>query len=130
LAERSADWMRTAELDLAHARHARDDGDYNWSAFASHQAAEKAVKAVYQKLHMEAWGHAVSELLAHLPQQAKPDGALVDRAKELDRHYIPTRYPNGFDIGAPADYYTFNVAEEAIGHAEAILRFCHDLLDR
>lgn len=130
MAERSADWLRTAELDLLHAQHARDGGDYNWAAFASHQAAEKAVKAVYQKLHMEAWGHTVSDLLAHLPEQAKADQVLVDRAKELDRHYIPTRYPNGFESGAPADFYTRGVSEEAITHAQAILRFYHDLLHR
>jgi HEPN domain-containing protein len=46
MAERSADWMRQAEADLRHARHALEDGDYEWSAFASQQAAEKAIKAV------------------------------------------------------------------------------------
>ena len=56
-AERSSDWLRQAESDLRHARHARDDGDYDWAAFASHQAAEKAIKALFQKLNLDAWGH-------------------------------------------------------------------------
>jgi HEPN domain-containing protein len=122
--ERSADWFRRAEADLRHARHARDDSDFEWSAFASHQAAEKAVKALYQKLNMDAWGHTLSVLLASLPSDTRPDSALIDTAKELDKHYIPTRYPNGFDQGAPVDFYTLKEAERAIENAEAILEFC------
>ena len=122
--ERSADWYRQAEADLRHACHARDDGDFEWAAFACHQAAEKAIKAVFQKLHMDAWGHTLSALLGQLPQPASPGAGLIDAAKELDKHYIPTRYPNGFDRGAPVDFYTRSDAERCIGHAEAILEFC------
>jgi len=122
--ERSADWLRQAEADLRHARHARDAGDHDWAAFASHQAAEKAVKALFQRLHLDAWGHAVSVLLANLPDAARPPDTLVDQGKELDKHYIPTRYPNGFERGAPTDFYTRGEAERCIAHAEAILDFC------
>lgn len=124
MAERSRDWLRQADADLRHARNARDAGDYEWSAFASHQAAEKAIKAVYQKRHLDAWGHALSMLLASLPPDVQVPGALVDRAKELDKHYIPTRYPNGFERGAPVDYYTRSEAETAIAGAEVLVEFC------
>lgn len=124
MAERSRDWMRQAEADLRHARHALDDGDYDWAAFASHQAAEKAIKAVYQKRHADAWGHMLSVLLGSLPEGAQAGGDLVERAKELDKHYILTRSPNGFERGAPVDFYTRGEAERAIAHAEAILEFC------
>ena len=40
-------------------------------------------------------------LLASLPESARPDNRLVDVAKALDKHYILTRYPNGFERGAP-----------------------------
>lgn len=130
MAERSADWLRQAEADLELARYARDGSHYDWAAFASHQAAEKAIKALFQKVHMEAWGHALGLLLEGLPADARPEQALIDRAKGLDKHYIPTRYPNSFDVGAPIDYYTLKDAEEAIADAEAILGFCHDLLHR
>ncbi len=124
MTERSHDWFRQAEADLRHARHARDDGDFDWSAFASHQAAEKAIKAVFQKLHLDAWGHALSILLGHLPEGAGADTSVLDAAKELDKHYIPTRYPNGFERGAPVDFYTRAEAERAIAHAELIIEFC------
>ena len=60
MATRAEDWLRQAKRDLEHARHALEDGDYEWSCFAAQQAAEKAVKAVYQKLGADAWGHSVS----------------------------------------------------------------------
>ena len=87
-------------------------------------AAEKAIKAVFQALHQDAWGHTLSLLLTSLPPNVRPDEPLVDRAKALDKHYIPTRYPNGFERGAPADFYTRSEAERAITDAEAILDCC------
>jgi HEPN domain-containing protein len=130
MAERSLDWMRQAEADLRHARNSREDGDYNWAAFAAHQAAEKAIKAVFQRRHLDAWGHAVSVLLESLPPDARPSGDLIDAGKELDKHYIPTRYPNGFERGAPVDYYTHREAEQAIANAEAILEWCRHQVGR
>ncbi len=124
MAERSADWLRQAEFDLRHAHHSRDVGDYDWAAFACHQAAERAIKALFQKLHLDAWGHTLSPLLANLPEASLPDALLIDVAKELDKHYIPARYPNGFERGAPVDFYTLKEAEAAIANAEKILDFC------
>ena len=68
----------------------------------------------------------LSALLGELPGETKPSADLIDRAKALDKHYIPTRYPNGFERGAPVDFYTRAEAEEAIKHAEAILEFCRN----
>lgn len=122
--ERSADWMRQAEADLRHARAACADGHYEWAAFACHQAAEKGLKAVFQRLHRDAWGHTLSILTANLAELIDLDADLHQRAKELDKHYIPTRYPNGFERGAPVDFYTEPEAGEAIENAETILDFC------
>jgi HEPN domain-containing protein len=130
VAERSGDWLRQAESDLRHARNASKDGDFDWAAFASHQAAEKALKAVFQKRHQEAWGHTLSVLLANLATAAGVTPELLDRAKALDKHYIPTRYPNGFERGAPVDFYTRDEAERAIADAEAILEFCRHQVGR
>ena len=130
VAERSQDWFRQAEADLRHARNALDDADFEWAAFASHQAAEKAIKAVFQKLHLDAWGHVLSLLLAELPADVGVAESLIDRAKELDKHYIPTRYPNGFERGAPVDFYTRKEAEQAIANAEALIEFCRHQISR
>jgi HEPN domain-containing protein len=34
------------------------------------------------------------------------------------------RYPNGFESGAPGDFYTRREAEGAISDADAIIEFC------
>lgn len=126
MASRSGDWLRQARRDLEHGRRAREDGDHEWACFACHQAAEKALKAVFQARGEEAWGHTVSGLLEALVSD--PVNPLVKRAKALDKHYVPTRYPNGFASGAPMDYYTDEDADRAIEDAEAIIRYCEGLL--
>ncbi|MGH8244808.1 MAG: HEPN domain-containing protein [Gammaproteobacteria bacterium] len=128
--ERSADWLRQAESDLELARLARNGRHYDWAAFACHQAAEKAIKALFQKLHLEAWGHTLTKLLEALPAAARPDPSLFEKAKSLDKNYIPTRYPNGLEQGAPVDFYTLDEAQRSIAYAEAILEFCRHQINR
>ncbi len=126
MSNRAPDWLRQAEADLEHARSAREAGDFEWSCFASQQGAEKALKALFYHLHGDAWGHSLLALMEGLPDPTRasvtPD--LLDSAKALDKHYIPTRYPNGFAQGAPTDYYTKRDAEDSIRHAKSILSFC------
>ncbi len=128
---RAPDWFRQAEADLAHARRALRDGDCEWACFAAQQSAEKAAKAAHAALGQEAWGHVVTELLEALrPQVPEVDATLLDRARALDKLYIPTRYPNGLAGGAPADFYTKPEAERAIADAEAVLAICRRVLSR
>ncbi len=115
--------MRQAEKDVAHARRALEDGDYEWACFAAQQGAEKAVKALLQHLGVDAWGHSIAFLLAAIPDHMRPDPSVLDGAKELDRHYIPARYPDAHPAGAPLDFYTRGDAERAIGHAERIMEY-------
>jgi HEPN domain-containing protein len=128
MASREQDWLDQAKSDLEHARHALRDADLDWACFAAQQASEKAVKAVYQRLGAEAWGHAVSELLQGLRQYKSIEESVLDMARELDHHYIPSRYPNAHPQGAPFRYYTRAEAERAITYGESIIRVCEDLL--
>jgi len=81
---RSEDWLRQAKKDLRHAENSVQMGDYEWACFASQQAAEKAVKALFQAIGGEAFGHSVSKLLAKLPGDLAPRGDLIDMAKRLE----------------------------------------------
>jgi len=126
--ERSADWIDRAKWDLERARNDLADGFYDWACFSAQQVAGKAVKAVFQKLGEEAWGHSVADLLSALSLKVTVPENLYQAALELDKAYILTRYPNAHPSGSPRRRYTRQEAERLIGYAEQILRFCENLL--
>ena len=118
------DWLAQSERDLGHAGHALDDGDFEWAAFAAQQSAEKAVKAFILALGGEPWGHSITGLLEALPGSVSPPAEVIETANRLDKHYIPTRYPNGFSEGYPGKFYTRGEAEGAIADGRKVLDFC------
>lgn len=124
MASRAADWWKQAQRDLDHARSARRAGFHEWACFASQQGAEKAVKAVIQEHGGSARGHAVRSLLEALSERLGPGNELLSDARELDRHYIPSRYPNSVPEGAPYESYDADQSERAIAAAARILAWC------
>ena len=128
MVERSRDWFLQARRDLENARYELKGGYYEWACFLSQQAAEKAVKAVFQRLGAEAFGHSVASLLKKLSERIRVPEELIEVAKELDKAYIPTRYPNAHPEGPPYEAYTRTEAERLISHAERILEFCENIL--
>lgn len=126
--DRSADWMEQARVDLAHARNDVENAFYDWASFSAQQAAEMAIKAVFQRMGAEAWGHDLETLLGELGISQAVPADLVDDAKELDKAYIPSRYPNAHPAGSPSSKYTRREAERLVGYAERVVRFCEGLL--
>ncbi len=86
--------MDQAEGDLAHTRSDLRRGFYDWACFSAQQAAGKAVKAVLYRMGLEVWGHSVADLLEALAERYEVPDALREAALELDKAYIPTRYPD------------------------------------
>ncbi len=121
---RAKDWFDQAKNDLKHAKKSLKDGDYAWACFASQQAAEKAIKALYMKYNSIAWGHSVVELLENLPEHIKPEEEMIEKAKILDKYYIATRYPNAHPSGPAYKFYTRKEAEKAIEICEEVINFC------
>ena len=79
---------------------------------------------------MDAWGHTITALIGRLPDSVPPAPEnLINSARILDKYYIPTRYPNGFDSGAPTDFFTHDEAKNAIKNADEILEFCRHQID-
>jgi HEPN domain-containing protein len=124
MGDRHLDWLRQAEADLLAARDCLAARHFEWACFAAHQAAEKAVKALFLKRGADAWGHTITPLLGSLPEIDRPDDDLITCAKVLDKHYIPTRYPISLDSGAPSDFYTLGEAEAACECSRRIVEFC------
>ncbi|MCP4247966.1 MAG: HEPN domain-containing protein [bacterium] len=124
MADRSQDWLTQADRNLEQARDSAAAQRHEWACFAAQQAAEMAVKALHLHLGQEAWGHVVRRLLEELDERAAVPAALLEAARVLDVHYVPTRYPNGHASGAPGEHYGPLQSGEAIRYAGQIVEFC------
>ena len=109
-------WLAQAEDDLAFARWVLEEGRFfDKGCFVAQQAAEKALKALhYQDGARAVLGHSVSDLLQRLLGSRPELVGLSDDARQLDRFYIPTRYPNGLPGGTPASSYKHQDLAEAV----------------
>jgi HEPN domain-containing protein len=111
-----AEWRRylsQARHTLASARRDIEDGDYAWACFKSQQAAEMAAKGLIRGCGGLATGRSVVSLL-QAAVDVVPDG-LAHCARELDKVYIPTRYPDAYDAGSPHEYFDHR---DATAHVE------------
>ena len=115
-------WLDQAEADMKTANDCLKDGNYYASAFFSQQGAEKALKGfLYSRGYRALVTHSVVELLEESSKLESEFKGFLDQGKELDRHYIGSRYPNFYPSGAPYKYYTEEVAKRCLSYAESIL---------
>ncbi|MDI6876483.1 MAG: HEPN domain-containing protein [Methanomicrobiales archaeon] len=128
LPERSKDWVNQARRDLNVAEKMMYAGSFEWSCFIAQQAAGKAVKAAFQKLHAVAWGYSVMDLLKALSDKVTVPEELYDCARSPGRYYVTGRYPNGFGSGSPYEYFSRKDAEDAIVCDRRIIEFCSGIL--
>ncbi len=123
-------WFDEALWDLETARILHRERRFNAAAFYSHQAAEKACKALLYHVNEVPWGHSVRELLTRYFNRLneRPREDLLRCARELDRHYIPSRYPNAHPSGTPHEAYDEWASEEALKAAEKVISFVKEVL--
>ena len=74
--------------------------------------------------------HPGLQLLGVVATAAQAGEDLITCAKSLDKHYIPTRYPNGFDTGAPVDFYTKKDSDDAILCADRLIGFARGQIEQ
>ena len=105
------EWMRKAEKDLRTAKVNLDNKEYEAAAFFSHQAAEKALKALYIVKFGRLWKtHDLVGLLAELRGAVE----LMGICEELNPHYIETRYPTDARYTKPVSVGAIKNAEKVI----------------
>ncbi len=122
--DRYVDWLEEALDDYSTAQDLYKLRRYSKAAFFSHQACEKALKALLmKKLRHYRPIHSVSKLLEEASSFAQVSDDLMRKASYLDRFFIPTRYPNAWPSGAPHKHYTEEDAKKAIEYAGEILEF-------
>lgn len=127
--QRAYDWLSQAQEDLAAAQTSHEGNRYEWSCFQAQQSGEKALKALLLARNMAVREHSLLHLCKELERlDLKPPGEVWGGAQELDRHYIPTRYPNGFASGYPAEYYSEKLSSLCLEHARNILDFARRAL--
>lgn len=118
--EEAINWLEEAKADLSHAEKSIEMGDYNWACFASHQAAEKALKALI--LHVAGEyprGHDLVKLYRRAAEYAELDLHLADLAR-LSAYYTQARYPNA-GVERPSQEITREQAVEALETAGRVI---------
>jgi len=127
--EEALRWFEEGENDISTSKILLENKKYNPSAFYSQQAAEKILKGLLLAYNEGTWGHSVLSLLRRLDEIIDVDIIEIEQcAKELDRHYIPSRYPDAYPSGRPEDYYTEKIAKEALTCALKIKEFAQNLM--
>jgi len=116
-------WIQALE-DLETARVLLREERYYASAFYSHQAAEKALKAAYIEIRREAAPrtHNIVEL-----GQALGMNDLLDDLMELNPEYTVSRYLNAAN-GVPAQMYSEAIARRHLDRAERVVNRCRELM--
>jgi len=128
---RYRDWLEQALRDYEKAEIDFRHGYYEWACFTCQQAAEKALKALCLFHGMKVRECSLVGITKVLIEGgfSVPE-EVISAARRLDKFYIPTRYPNGFTFGKPADYYDKKDAEEALDAAGFILQWCKSQIGR
>jgi HEPN domain-containing protein len=117
-------WYEQARHTLESASRDLDAGDYAWSCFKSQQAGEYAAKALLRGYGRLAPGHSILRLLEEMRSAGlSMADDLQSKAKLLDRHYIPPRYPDAYPSGSPFEFYDRETARQALDAAGSLLQW-------
>jgi HEPN domain-containing protein len=129
--EEGVRWLNQGKRDLEDATILLGAGSFASSCFHAQQAAEKALKGFLYSQGLRAMiTHSVARLTAEAAKFEHKFSNLIEAAKELDRHYIGSRYPNFYPEGASYEYYSEELAERCIKYATSILSNVESALTR
>ena len=118
---RSEDWLREGRAELRAAQDLLKGQHWSWCCFTCQQSAEKALKAICEHFRSPQFGHNLNILLTEVVAHTKMDDEIRQGCASLNRFYIPTRYPDAFDKGAPADQFFEHDAHQAVTDAEKVI---------
>ena len=122
-------WFQQAYYDLKATRWNIEGGFYDTACFLAQQAAEKALKSILYftgSRRKALMTHSTVEMVRESGKKINSLVELINEARELDLHYIPSRYPNGIPSGYPHQFYGRKNADQALGAAEKIFNAIKD----
>lgn len=116
-------WLAFASEDVRMARLAAGEGLWNQVCFHAQQAVEKCLKALLARAgQLLPRTHVIADLWRAQAEATRHAlGDLESRLIELDRFYIPTRYPDALPGDLADGLPTEADAEEALSVADACL---------
>jgi HEPN domain-containing protein len=126
--QRADDWLAEARAELRAAEALLQAGHWSWCCFTCQQASEKALKAISESLRAPQFGHNLNVLVQAIEQRLCVPETVRLAAGRLNRFYIPTRHPDAFDHGAPADQYFEPDARQALEDAREIQQFAERII--
>lgn len=124
-------WFSEALWDLETAKILHEKERYNSAVFYAHQSAEKAVKALLYKFNEATLENSVRELLERFFEKlGERDEKILSFARELDRHYITSRYPDSLPSGTPHEAYDAETSKKAYEIAEKVMEYARKFIER
>lgn len=117
-------WFQQALHDLRAVRWNIEGGFHSTACFLAQQAAEKALKSLLYFLGARRTAlmtHSVVEMVEAAGKVVPDLAPLLVMARELDLHYIPSRYPNGLPGGYPLTNSTARKSQSAPCHRQTTL---------
>lgn len=119
------DWLTRAKGSLALAKQPKaEEAFWEDQCFLAQQAAEKALKAVYQlKGILFRYTHDLEELGKGLEDSGLPVPLDVKEAIILTRYAFETRYPGPFEVVTEEEY------QEAVRLAEAVVVWAASIIE-
>lgn len=118
------DWLARAKGNLALAKQPKpEDAFWEDQCFQAQQAAEKAIKALYQykELHFR-FTHDLEELGKGLEDSGVPIPLIIKEAVILTKYASETRYPGTFEPVTEEEY------QEAVRLAEAVFHWAENII--
>ena len=118
-------WFQQAYYDLQACRWNIKGAFFDTACFLAQQAGEKALKSLlyFQGSRKKALlTHSLVEMIREAGKKEASFLDLLEDARQLDLHYIPSRYPNGIPSGYPHQFYSEKTAENAFQSAEVIFK--------
>jgi HEPN domain-containing protein len=121
----SIEWLARAKGSLALARQTKaEEAFWEDQCFLAQQAAEKAIKAVYQhKGLLFRYTHDLEELGKGLGDSGVSIPPAVKEAIILTRYAFETRYPGPFEVVTEEEYL------EAVRLAEAVVVWAASIIE-
>ena len=118
---RPLDWLARARGDLALAKQTKPEEAF-WEdlCFHAQQAAEKAIKAVYQHKELPfRYTHDLEALGKGLEDNGVPVAPAIREAARLTNYAYQTRYPGAFEPVTRMEYQeALRLAESVVAWAE------------